>query len=75
MGRQVRVTMIDGTTKHIPLARIEVESPFSTGWVTAAVMHNSISDLVIGNIDGVKNACKTDAAMLTCAAAVTRGTS
>ncbi|MPC48415.1 hypothetical protein E2C01_042187 [Portunus trituberculatus] len=62
--------MINGIQVSYPLAIVEVESPFYTGRVAAAVMKDSVADLVIGNIQGVRNFCSREATTKTGAAAV-----
>ncbi|XP_076059737.1 uncharacterized protein LOC143036366 [Oratosquilla oratoria] len=64
--------MADGSTTVVPEATVHVESDIYTGWVAAAVMRNPISDCVIGNIPGARNASTAEAETQTTAAVVTR---
>ncbi|MPC55390.1 hypothetical protein E2C01_049325 [Portunus trituberculatus] len=60
-GGTVNVLLINGTQVSYPLAIVEVESPFYTGRVTAAVMKDLVAELVTGNIRGVRSFCSREA--------------
>ncbi|XP_042236025.1 protein NYNRIN-like [Homarus americanus] len=64
--------MNNGSITTVPEARVHVESPFFTGWINATVMSEPISEVIIGNIEGVKSSCFMEATTQTSAAAVTR---
>jgi len=42
--------LIDGTVRRLPVAEIEIETPYYTGKVTAVCMKNPLYDVIIGNI-------------------------
>ena len=46
--------LIDGTARSVPIATVEVSSPYFSGKVNALCMTNPIYDLIIGNIAGAK---------------------
>ena len=48
------MTLIDETKQRYPLALIDVDSLFFTGITEALCMEDTLYDLVIGNIDGLK---------------------
>ena len=66
-GANGLMILIDGTLRRVPLAKIDVETPFYTGQVKALCVKNPIYDLIIGNIEGATklaestngNKCKT----------------
>jgi len=47
--------LIDGTVRKYPVAVVLVETPYYTGAVDALVMENPVYELIIGNIEGVKD--------------------
>ena len=53
-GHQQTCILIDGTVRRVPLARLEVETPFFIGTVHASCMENPLYDVIIGNIPGAK---------------------
>ncbi|XP_053395707.1 proto-oncogene tyrosine-protein kinase Src-like [Mercenaria mercenaria] len=44
---------IDGRSRTVPAAKIQVDTPYFTGEIEAMVVPNMICDLIIGNIKGV----------------------
>ena len=46
--------LIDGTVKKVPMARIDIDTPYLAGKVDAMCMKNPVYDLVIGNVDNVR---------------------
>ncbi|KAJ8021889.1 hypothetical protein HOLleu_39214 [Holothuria leucospilota] len=54
-GDTKRCILLDGSVRIIPVAVIEVDTPFSTGKEEALSMENPLYDLVLGNIVGVRN--------------------
>ena len=53
-GVKQRCVLLDGTTREVPVAKITVDTPFYVGNVEALVMENPIYDLILGNIDGIR---------------------
>ncbi|KAH9365088.1 hypothetical protein HPB48_010611 [Haemaphysalis longicornis] len=49
------VYFMDGSMRELPVAEIEVETPYFSGSVTALCMERSMYDLILGNIDGVRD--------------------
>jgi hypothetical protein len=49
-GKANMCILIDGTTRKVPLARIDIQTPFYTGNVEAMCMKAPLYDLIIGNI-------------------------
>ncbi|XP_063847238.1 uncharacterized protein LOC135092552 [Scylla paramamosain] len=64
-GEHVRVVMINGSMATCPIAVVDVETPFLTGRIQAAVMKQPIYELIIGNVEGVRDVRNTDAATQT----------
>ena len=56
-GKETLCILIDGTVRRTPVAEIEIETPYLTGKVTAVCMKQPLYDLIIGNVDGVKQPC------------------
>ena len=50
--------LIDGTIRKVPVAVIDVDTPYYSGEVEALCMNNPVYDLILGNIDGVR--CPTE---------------
>ena len=48
------VVLIDGTVRQFPVARVRVDSPYLSSEVEALCMPNSLSEVVIGNIEGAR---------------------
>ena len=59
-GRNQTVILIDGTEKRYPVARIKIDSPYFVGETDALCIPNSISEVVIGNVKGARDACNPD---------------
>ena len=55
-GNDVTCTLIDGTQRRFPLARIQVNTPYFTGEVEAMCIENPLYDLIIGNVPADSNA-------------------
>ena len=55
-GEENQCILIDGTIRRTPVAEIFVETPFYSGPTTAVCMKNPIYDLIIGNIQGARDA-------------------
>jgi hypothetical protein len=54
-GKEHYCVLIDGTIRRFPIARIQVDTPYYSGEVEAMCMKKPIYDLVIGNIQGVRD--------------------
>ncbi|XP_033096509.1 uncharacterized protein LOC117100801, partial [Anneissia japonica] len=55
-GEEKVVMLIDGTVKSFPVALIDVDTPFLVGSVQAVVMEGAVCDLIIGNVQGARDA-------------------
>ena len=53
-GETQSVKLIDGTIRNFPVARINVDSPYITRQVEALCIPESLSDAVIGNVEGAR---------------------
>ena len=51
-GQEALCSLIDGTIRRTPVAKIFVQTPYYTGLTTAVCMLNPIYDLIVGNIRG-----------------------
>ena len=54
-GQEERCILIDGTIRRTPVAKIYVDTPYYSGLTTAVCMKNPIYDLIVGNIEGVRD--------------------
>lgn len=54
-GEVQRCVLIDGTVRNVEEASIYVDTPYFTGNVKAFCMKEPVYDLILGNIDGVRN--------------------
>jgi len=54
-GQEDTCVLIDGTIRRVPVAMIEVNTPFLKGQVRAVCMRKPLYDLIIGNVSGVSN--------------------
>ena len=52
--------LIDNTARKVPIAKIDVDTPYLKGQVEAQCLPDSIYDLVIGNVPGVRAADDPD---------------
>ena len=59
-GKIQRCVLIDGTVREVPVAKIQVSTPYYTGNADALCMVDPIYDLILGNIHGVRNPDKPD---------------
>ena len=50
-----KCVLLDGTARNVPVARIQIDSPYFVGTVNALCMTNPLYDLILGNIAGVKD--------------------
>ena len=53
-GETQSVKLIDGTIRNFPVARINVDSPYITRQVEALCIPESLSDVVIRNVEGAR---------------------
>ncbi|XP_037526427.1 uncharacterized protein LOC119403570 [Rhipicephalus sanguineus] len=53
-GTSRLVYLVDGTARMLPEARIEVDTPYFTGHLTALCLQDPLYDLILGNIDGAR---------------------
>ena len=53
-GKENTCVLIDGTVKTLPVAIIDVNTPFYTGKVHALCMKTPLYDLILGNLPGVR---------------------
>lgn len=53
-GEHKTCVLIDGTVRRFPVAEIEVDTPYFVGKVPALCMANPVYELILGNIDGVR---------------------
>ncbi|KAL1465932.1 hypothetical protein MTO96_043044 [Rhipicephalus appendiculatus] len=59
-GKTRKVMLLDGNVKQLPEARISVHTPYLIGDINALCMRNTLYDLVLGNIPGVKEPHEPD---------------
>ena len=55
-GEQRRYRMLDGTEGIARMAELHLESPYFTGHVEALCIEKPLFDVIVGNVDGVKDA-------------------
>ena len=55
-----KCVLLDGTARNVPVARIDIDSPYYIGTVNALCMDNPLYDLIIGNIGGVRESHDPD---------------
>ena len=48
--------LIDGTVRKFPTAEVQIDTPNWTGKVTAKCMKNPVYDLILGQLDGMRDA-------------------
>ncbi|XP_062570645.1 uncharacterized protein LOC134232676 [Saccostrea cucullata] len=54
-GKVQKCVLIDGTVRQVEEAVIDVDTPFYVGKVHALCMKEPVYDLIIGNVEGVRN--------------------
>ena len=59
-GRFQECVLIDGTVRRVEEAVVDIDTPFYVGKVTALCMNKPVYDLIIGNVDGVRNPSDPD---------------
>ena len=48
--------LIDGTVRKFPTAEVQIDTPYWTGKVTAKCMKNPVYDLILGQLEGMRDA-------------------
>ena len=48
--------LIDGTVRKFPTAEVQIDTPYWTGKVTVKCMKNPVYDLILGQLDGMRDA-------------------
>ena len=51
--------LIDNTVRKVPIAKIQVDTPYLKGEVEAQCLTDAIYDLVIGNVEGAIELLRT----------------
>lgn len=59
-GEQRACVLIDGTVKCFPVGHIQVNTPYFVGHTEAICMEKPVYDLIIGNIEGVRDPADPD---------------
>ncbi|XP_022095014.1 uncharacterized protein LOC110981615 [Acanthaster planci] len=59
-GRIQPCILLDGTVRRVPVASIDVDTPFFVGKVEALCMDNPLYDLIIGNVSGAREPHRPD---------------
>jgi transposase InsO family protein len=54
-GELKTCVLIDGTVRRVPIAVINIDTPYFVGEVTALCMNNPVYDLIVGNIEEVRD--------------------
>ena len=54
-GKDETCVLIDGTVRRVPVAEIEMSSPYFSGKVRAVCMRNTPYDVIIGNVTGARD--------------------
>ena len=52
--------MVDNSLKKVPIARVDLDTPYLTGSVKALCPPDALYDVIIGNICGVRAADDLD---------------
>ncbi|XP_033124476.1 uncharacterized protein LOC117122827 [Anneissia japonica] len=55
-GEKKMLMLVDGTVRIFPVALIDVNTPFLVGSVQAVVTESAVCDLIIGNVQGTREA-------------------
>jgi hypothetical protein len=59
-GEYKTCILIDGTIRKVPVAVVQVNTPYYFGEVACLCMTNPVYDLILGNIDGVRDPSEPD---------------
>ena len=52
--------LIDNTTRKVPIAKIDIDTPYLSGQVEAQCLPDTIYDLIVGNVPGARAADDPD---------------
>jgi len=63
-GEKATCVLFDGTVRRTPVANIDIRTPYFSGTVRALCMERPLYDIIIGNIEGVKDTEDEDAVQL-----------
>jgi len=63
-GEKATCVLIDGTVRRTPVANIDIRTPYFSGTVRALGMERPLYDIIIGSVEGVKDAEDEDAVQL-----------
>ncbi|XP_055862849.1 uncharacterized protein LOC106056191 isoform X1 [Biomphalaria glabrata] len=76
-GKNKACIMFDGKTVRLPVARVNIKTPYYTGIVEACVIDHDQIDLIIGNIPNIKKCTENEIAVWKncCGMATTRSCS
>ncbi|XP_055877101.1 uncharacterized protein LOC129924657 [Biomphalaria glabrata] len=76
-GKNKACIMFDGKTVRLPVARVNIKTPYYTGSVEACVIDHDQIDLIIGNIPNIKKCTENEIAVWKncCGMATTRSCS
>ena len=55
------IQLVDNTVRRVPIARVEIDTPYLSGTVEALCLRTPISDVIIGNVPGARRAEDPDA--------------
>ena len=53
-GKVGHIMTVDRTLKRVPIAKVEVDTPFYVGTVEALCLQDPLFDLIIGNVPGAR---------------------
>lgn len=59
-GEYKTCVLIDGTVRRVPVAVVQVDTPYYIGKVTCLCMTSPVYDLILGNIEGVRDPSEPD---------------
>jgi len=59
-GGSVLCVLIDRTVRRTPVANIEIQTPYLSGMVKAVCMKQPLYDLIVGDVEGVKEEIPTN---------------
>ena len=52
--------LIDNTAKKVPIAKIDIDTPYLKGQVEAQCLPDAVYDLIVGNVPGTRAADNPD---------------
>ena len=59
-GKNQSVVLIDGTVRRFPVAKVKIDSPYLVDEIEALCIPNSLSEVVIGNVEGARDPSDPD---------------